>query len=172
MSLSATICRIASPMQQPTRDSSPERPGIGLVSCLCVTEDRFAFLPWLLWNYGKQDYPARELVVVDSSIRPPALDERTVTLVRCPPGTSIARKRNMAVEAARGAAVAWFDDDDWQHPRRLSILAAALAGGALAGATRSWFVDVESGRAAPYESRRGVLFNGLLVRRSVLDGIR
>ena len=28
----------------------------GLVSCLCVTEDRPAFREWLLWNYRKQDY--------------------------------------------------------------------------------------------------------------------
>ena len=73
------------------------------VSCLCVTENRPAFVPWLLWNFNKQDHPSRELVIVDSSREPlaPASDAG-VTVVRCAPGTSVARKRNLAVEAARG----------------------------------------------------------------------
>jgi hypothetical protein len=144
------------------------------VSCLCVTEDRPAFLPWLLWNYRKQDFPARELVVVDSSSGPSAaLDCPDVTLVRCPPQTSVARKRNIAVEAARGTLITWFDDDDWQHPRKLSILSAALGDDdVLAGPMRSWFVDPDRSRARPFEAQRSVIFNGVAVRRAALDGIR
>lgn len=145
-----------------------------LVSCLCVTESRPSFIPWLLWNFRKQDYPARELIVVDSS--PHSLSSilpADVTIVRCPPGTSVARKRNVAWEAARGEFVAWFDDDDWQHPRRLSILTDALAGGAvLAGSRRSWFIDMSGLRARPHEGQRGVLFNGAAVRRTSLVGVR
>ena len=146
----------------------------GLVSCLCVTEDRPAFLPWLLWNYRKQDHQARELVIVDSSGEPPTVpDESAVTVVRCPPRTSVARKRNLAVEAARGALITWFDDDDWQHPRKLSILAAALGDDeVLAGPRRSWFIDLQRDRARPHETQRSVLFNGLAVRRAALDGVR
>jgi len=113
-------------MQHPTRNSSPERPEIGLVSCLCVTEDRAAFLPWLLWNYEKQDHPARELVVVDSSSRPPALDERAVTLVRCPPGTSIAAKRNLAVEAAKAAFPSWSKTPPEERFELLNNLAGLI----------------------------------------------
>ena len=144
-----------------------------LASCLCVTEDRPAFVPWLLWNYRRQDHPARELVIVDSSHEPlPEPEDASVTVVRCPPGTSVARKRNLAVEAARGKLIAWFDDDDWQHPRRLSLLARALgADGVLAGPDRSWFIDLRRGRARPYEGR-GVIFNGLAVRRAALAGVR
>ena len=121
------------------------------MSCLCVTEDRPAFFPWLLWNYRKQDYRARELVIVDSSGEPPAVpDEPGVTVVRCPPRTSVARKRNLAVEAARGTLITWFDDDDWQHPRKLSILAAALGDDeVLAGPRRSWFIDLQRESGSP-----------------------
>jgi hypothetical protein len=149
----------------------PDRP---LISCLCVTEGRAAFLPWLVWNYDKQDHDPRELVVVDSSPEPPALPERPdVRVLRCAPGTTIGRKRNLAMEAARGAIVSWFDDDDWQHPAKLSTLAGALAAGTtLAGPMQSWFVDLRRARARPHESHRNVLFNGLGVDRGVLDGVR
>lgn len=154
---------------------NPDRSGAGpIVSCLCVTEGRAAFLPWLLWNYQKQDYRLRELIVVDSSSDAGASAwPAGVTLMRCEPGTSVARKRNLAVEAARGAIVAWFDDDDWQHPRRLSLLVAALAGGAdLAGSTQSWFVHLARGRARAHVSQRSMIFNGLAVRRAALDRVR
>ena len=64
--------------------------------------NRGAFLPWLHWNYAKQDYADRELVLVDSSAEPaPVPEGAAVTVVRCPPGTGVARKRNLAVEAAQ-----------------------------------------------------------------------
>jgi hypothetical protein len=161
-------------MQYANDGKSAARSPTRLVSCLCVTEDRPAFLPWLLWNYRKQDYPARELVIVDSSSEPPAPpDDTPVTVVPCPPGTSVARKRNVAVEAARGTLITWLDDDDWQHPRKLSILAAALGDdGVLAGPTKGWFIDLQRGRARPHDAQRGVIFNGLAVRRAALDGVR
>jgi hypothetical protein len=93
--------------------------------------------------------------------------------VRCPPGTSIARKRNLAVEAAAGSVVTWFDDDDWQHPWKLSLLVAALGeDGVVAGSRRAWFIDLERGRARPHEADRSVIFNGLGVRRAALEGVR
>ena len=145
----------------------------GLVSCLCVTQDRPAFLPWLEWNYRKQDHAARELVIVDSSTEPVAPEDPTVRVLRCAPGTSVARKRNLAVEAARGTLLTWFDDDDWQHPRKLSILARALGDdGALAGPKHSWFVDLQRSRARPHDAQRSLIFNGLAVRGSALDGLR
>ena len=157
-------------MQYANEKSAPS----DLVSCLCVTEDRPAFARWLYWNYRKQDYPARELVIVDSSPEPTtASNDASVTVVRCAPGTSVARKRNLAVDAARGAVITWFDDDDWQHPRKLSILAAALgADGVLAGSRQSWFVDPARSRARPFDTQRNVIFNGLGVRRAALDGVR
>ena len=138
-----------------------------------MTAERAGFMPWLLWNFAKQDYAKRELVVVDASSRALEPSDPTIRVVRCPPGTNVARMRNFAVDAARGDLIAWFDDDDWQHPRRLSILAAALGeDGVLAGCSRGWFVDLQHARARPYEVRGGVIFNGLAVRRSALGGVR
>ena len=107
-------------------------------SCLCVTEDRPDFREWLLWNYRKQDHPHRELVVVDSSDPPLRWpDEAGLRVVRCDHGTPIPVKRNLAMRHAVGEAITWFDDDDWQHPRKLSLLAAALVGSTIAGNSRA-----------------------------------
>ncbi len=38
-----------------------------LISCLCVTEGRPAFLPWLCWGFERQTWPHKELLIVDSS---------------------------------------------------------------------------------------------------------
>lgn len=151
-----------------------ESPNLSFFSCLCVTEDRPAFIPWLYWNFEKQQYDARELIMVDSSREPAAIgDQPGVTVVRCPPGTSVGAKRNIALDAARGSLLTWFDDDDWQHPAKLSILARAMEGRvAVAGPARSFFVDLRSGRARSHELKRGVLFNGVGVRRDAVDGVR
>jgi glycosyltransferase involved in cell wall biosynthesis len=144
-----------------------------MISALSVTQDRQAFMPWLLWNYRKQDYPVRELVIVDSSPQPVA-DDRSdnVVVVQCPPGTSVARKRNLALEAARGSMITWFDDDDWQHPRKLSILVSKLAGAPFAGCRTSWFADLHSGRARRHEGQRNAIFNSLGARRASVTTAR
>ncbi|GAA1552848.1 hypothetical protein GCM10009789_03020 [Kribbella sancticallisti] len=136
-----------------------------LVSCLCVTESRRAFWPWLWWNFEKQDHPHRELVVVDSSPEPIPVADPRVRVVAAMPGSTVGAKRNIAVRSARGAMIAWFDDDDWQHPRRLSILVRALATHRLAGGLESWFVEPAGRRARPYHSQLDVIFNGLGVRK-------
>jgi Glycosyl transferase family 2 len=144
-----------------------------LVSCLCVTEDRPAFGPWLLWNYRKQDYEPHELVIVDSSRRPALLtDDPTVRIVRSAPGSTVAHKRNLALASARGDTISWFDDDDWQHPRKLSLLQDALGlDGVIAGASRSWFVDLARGRAREHVSHRTVIFNTAAVRRTAVEDV-
>jgi glycosyltransferase involved in cell wall biosynthesis len=138
-----------------------------------VTESRPEFWPWLWWSFAKQDHEHRELVVVDSSPAPVISDDPRVRVVAAVPGTSVAAKRNLALGEARGSVVAWFDDDDWQHPRRLSLLVAALSSGAsVAGSVRSWFVHATDRRARPYDARLGVIFNGLAATTAAIGGLR
>lgn len=144
-----------------------------LVSCLCVTESRPDFWPWAFWNFAKQDFEEREFVVVDSSPEPLVTNEPRVRVLTAAPGTSVAAKRNLALRSARGQVVAWFDDDDWQHPRRLSLLVGALASGAgLAGATQSWFVQASNRTARRYHSQAGVIFNGLGATTAAIGVVR
>ena len=152
-------------------DPLPEQP---LVSCLCVTEDRAAFLPWLLWGFDRQEWPCRELVIVDGSSGQVDVAERPdVRLVTVPSGSSIARKRNVALQAAAGELVVWVDDDDWQHPRRLAWLVEALRGGrAFAGSQAAWFVDLETSRCTPYRGGpRSVIFNSAGFRTDAVRAV-
>jgi glycosyltransferase involved in cell wall biosynthesis len=143
-----------------------------LASCLCVTEARPAFMPWLWWNFEKQTHPLRELVVVDSSPEPYPFAEE-VRVVRCAPGTSVAAKRNLALTAAAGDLVSWFDDDDWQHPRKVELLADALSSRCdLAGSRQSWVVDLASLRCRPTSPKPTVLFNTVGVHRRLWDWAR
>lgn len=94
-------------------------------------------------------------------------------VVPCPRSTGIARKRNLALAEARGQIVTWFDDDDWQHPSKLSLLARALDAGALiAGNAQSWLVDLMGARARLHRWERGLLFNSVGVRTSLVRSLR
>lgn len=130
-----------------------------LVSCLCVTENRPEFMPWLLWNYTKQTYPHKELIVVDSSAVPfTAPGVRTVAA----PGANIPVKRNTALQAAHGGLVAWFDDDDWQHPDRLTLTVEAWKQkGGVVGVLESIFMDLYSLAYIPHKGN-SLIFNTAL----------
>lgn len=139
-----------------------------LVSCVCVTEDRAAFLPWLLRAYDSQTYPNRELVVIDGSTVVADFPGRSdIRVISVPHGTWIPVKRNRALAEARGEIIAWFDDDDWQHPDRLTLLWSELLGGATyAGPNVAWFIDIHSFGCQRFVSHSAI-FNGLAFRREV-----
>ena len=143
-----------------------------LFSCLCVTEDRPAFLPWLLWNFEKQTHPHCELVVVDSSVEPiKELLPGHVTYHRAEHGASVGAKRNIAVDLCQGEAFTWMDDDDWQHPDKCAALTAALEQGHdMVGSSSAFFLDLFSLKTSRYSGK--VIFNSLGVRADVARKIR
>lgn len=148
------------------------------VSCICVTEDRPTFMPWLAWNWARQTAAEdSELIVVDSSPQqdltwleelPQALRPR-VRLLRAEPGTWVYAKRNQGLAAAQGRLVAWFDDDDWQHPSRLEVALEGQGAGKNAWVSpETWFVDLHTLLGAPYShSKSHWVFNGCVVPREV-----
>lgn len=102
-----------------------------LVSCIMPTFDRRSFVPQAVRYFLRQDYPARELVVVDDGLQPvgdllPA-DPRIV-YHRLGARTVLGAKRNLACELARGSIIVHWDDDDWASPERVSVQVAALTG--------------------------------------------
>jgi len=154
-------------VSHPALGPLPNRP---LVSCLCVTEGRAAFMPWLLWCFDRQTWPHRELLILDSSERTFVSVRDDVRVMALPSGTGVARKRNLALGAARGDLIAWFDDDDWQHPEKLAWHVEALRGGAAyAGSPSGWFVDLYQSRCAAFKAPQGcMIFNTAAFRREAV----
>src|SRR5262249_1150426 len=103
-----------------------------LISCIMPTYNRRSFLPLSLEAFESQDYPARELIVVDDGTDPihDIVDKvASVRYVRLPARTSIGVKRNRACAEARGAIIAHWDDDDWYAPSRLTRQVAPMLAG-------------------------------------------
>lgn len=139
------------------------------ISVLTVTQDRPEFLPWLLWNYERQKWADKELILVDSSKKPAKL--AGVKVIHAP-GANVPAKRNIALEAAKGDAITWLDDDDWRHPQSLIRLVAGFdRETAIAGGRWSWFMDLATGQVKRYCDRRGLLFNCLLVDTAVAQAV-
>src|SRR5260370_5100183 len=106
--------------------------GVGgppLVSCIMPTRNRRAFVRQAIWYFLRQDYPAKELIVLDDGDDPVAdliqKDDR-VRYERLLARLSLGAKRNRACELSRGTLIAHWDDDDWQAPNRLSLQVRAL----------------------------------------------
>ncbi len=93
-----------------------------LVSCIMPTCNRRAFVRQALMYFDRQDYPNRELIIVDdgndrvSDLIPPGSHVNYIALSQ---KTSIGAKRNVACEQARGTIIAHWDDDDWYASHRL-----------------------------------------------------
>jgi filamentous hemagglutinin family protein len=122
------------------------RRDLPLVSCIMPTCNRRRFVPEAIRLFLTQDYPKKELVVLDDGedniadlipnhpqIRYLCLDRRH----------SLGAKRNIACEAARGEIIAHWDDDDWYAPWRLSRQVAKIVrrGADLCGLARMLFFD-------------------------------
>ncbi len=100
-----------------------------LVSCIMPTYNRRQFVPSALRYFLSQDYPNKELVIVDDGtdavgdLLPADPQGR---YIRLPSGQTIGAKRNFACEESSGLLIAHWDDDDWHAPRRLRCQVESL----------------------------------------------
>ncbi len=118
-----------------------------LVSCIMPTRDRPAFALQSVRYFQRQNYPARELIIIDDgsqSLEGHLPDDPRIRYLRLPPGLSIGAKRNRGCELARGAILANWDDDDWYGADRLSCQVAPLLSGAadISGLTATIFFEL------------------------------
>lgn len=99
------------------------------VSVVCPTWNRREFLPYLLYIWQCQDYPAarRELIILDDSEQSSADlvnmmvgDEANVRYIHSRERLTLGRKRNMLNEMATGEYILCFDDDDYYPPDKIS----------------------------------------------------
>ena len=93
------------------------------VSVVCPTWNRREFLPYLLYLYQYQDYPAekRELIILDDSsesnddLVKMLVDrsQHTVRYIHSEKKLALGEKRNMLNALAKGEYLICFDDDDY-----------------------------------------------------------
>jgi glycosyltransferase involved in cell wall biosynthesis len=120
----------------PTPDLEADTP---MVSCLMVTQgvpERFPFLRRSIAHYAAQTHRHRELVIiladgladqraaVTAYVRTLGRDD--IRLIEAADDLGMGALRNLSREAARGAVLCQWDDDDLHHPRRLERQLAAL----------------------------------------------
>lgn len=104
-----------------------------LVSCLMITRNRAARARVSVECFLRQNYPARELIILDDG-EDGALREHVAALadprIRCfrPLGerATLGELRNRAVALARGTYICQWDDDDYYDPARIACQVAAV----------------------------------------------
>src|SRR5271169_3418955 len=131
------------------------RQDLPLVSCIMPTYNRRRFVPEAIRLFLTQDYPKKELVVLDDgedNIADLIPRRPQIRYVRLDRRHSLGAKRNIACEAAHGEIIAHWDDDDWYAPWRLSRQVAEIVDGQadICGLARMLFFDPDAQRAWEY----------------------
>ena len=129
-----------------------------LVSCVMPTADRRPWVQQSIRYFLRQDYPNRELVIVDDGIdavedvvpRDPCIRYKRLRGHR-----TLGAKRNLCVAESRGDLILHWDDDDWFADSRISRQVDALlsAGAEICGLPRMLCHDLQSRRTWLYEFR-------------------
>ena len=104
----------------------PNRP---LVTCIMPTGDRPEFAKQAIHYFLKQDYPNRELLVVDDgnvAFSGWIPDDKRIRYVRLDKKQKLGTKRNICVEESRSDLIMHWDDDDWYASNRISYQIDAM----------------------------------------------
>ena len=117
------------------------------ITCIMPTRNRRRFIPGSIACFLAQDYPQRELIIVDDGdevISDLIPDDVRVRYIRLHRPHTTGSKRNLACAQADGLIIANWDDDDYYAPHRLRYQAEALLGGAgdCSGLAMDRIVDV------------------------------
>jgi O-antigen biosynthesis protein len=127
-----------------------------LASCIMPTCNRLGFVPEAVRCFSRQDYPNRELVIVDDGTDPvdPMLPKDVrLRLIRLNEKKTVGAKRNIACASARGEFIVHWDDDDWYPPDRIGRQVAAIRADSrlqISGTSTLFFYDSATNRAWRY----------------------
>ena len=117
------------PISGPTGGKTARPRVFPSVSCIMPTADRPDLIPYALRLFRQQDYPNRELIVIDdghASVEHLIPNDRRIRYFRVQPGRSLGEKRNLACERADGRLIVHWDDDDWIASDWLRLQVACL----------------------------------------------
>jgi len=124
------------------------------VSCIMPTRNRPGMAARAVRCFLAQDYPSRELVILDDgpAASAPAVADDRVRYLHDRPSKSLGEKRNRAIERSKGDVIVHWDDDDWCAATRLSYQVRELlaSGRDACGIDRLLYYDSRSRRAWLY----------------------
>jgi hypothetical protein len=96
------------------------------------TGNRPEFAELAIRCFARQDYPFRELVIVDDGsqrLAPELVNDSRIQYIRLLERQSTGAKRNLACRAARGDVIIQWDDDDWHGGGRIRKQIAPISRG-------------------------------------------
>jgi ADP-heptose:LPS heptosyltransferase/2-polyprenyl-3-methyl-5-hydroxy-6-metoxy-1,4-benzoquinol methylase len=126
-----------------------------LVTCIMPTADRRRFVPRAISCFLAQNYPQRELVIIDDgadSVRNLVPEDPRIRYFRTETRQPVGTLRNFACREARGELIAHWDDDDWSASWRLRYQVEQVreATAEICGLSRVWFYSSEEKKAWEY----------------------
>jgi predicted O-methyltransferase YrrM len=100
-----------------------------LVSCLMPTANRRAFVSNAIRYFQRQDYPNRELIILDDgsdAVSDLIPNDPQIRYIRMQERRTMGAKHNLGCAQAGGQVIAHWDDDDWFADWRLSYQVSEL----------------------------------------------
>lgn len=135
-----------------------------LVSAIMPTANRRRWVPHAISQFLEQDWPRRELVILDDGedgVEDLIPNDARVRYHRVAP-MILGEKFNECVRRAAGDLLLNWADDDWRAPRAMRLVAEAHLStyAPLAGIGRMLFWDFAHGEAWTYAHTRRFLIGG------------
>lgn len=120
------------------------------------TANRPRYVAQAISYFLRQDYPHKELVILDDgseSVADLVPDDAQVRYVRLKGKRTLGAKRNECVKLCRGNLIMHWDDDDWMAPHRISYQAEAMLRERteVCGLRRMLFYEMGTGKVWLYE---------------------
>ncbi|MFX0194490.1 MAG: glycosyltransferase [Candidatus Hodarchaeota archaeon] len=100
-----------------------------LISCIMPTSNRVLFVPKAIEYFLRQDYPNKELIIVDDGdrkIKHLVPSDPNVHYIELKQRMNVGEKRNIAIRNSHGQFIMHWDDDDWYAPNRIRYQIEAL----------------------------------------------
>jgi ADP-heptose:LPS heptosyltransferase/glycosyltransferase involved in cell wall biosynthesis/SAM-dependent methyltransferase len=125
------------------------------VCCIMPTAGRPQFVPRAIEYFLRQDYPAKELIIVDDgaeSVEALVPRHEAIRYVRLNSRATVGEKRNLACRETTAPLIVHWDDDDWYAPWRLRYQAESLLASqsAICGLDRLYYLDPDRDLAWEY----------------------
>lgn len=126
-----------------------------LISCIMPTYNRRAFVPKAIRYFLRQNYPNKELIIIDDGTDPVhelVPDNPGIRYYRLDKKITLGAKMNLACTYAKGPLIANWDDDDWYANWRLMYQVESLEndGSDVCGINKLLYYDLLNKKAFQY----------------------